>query len=220
MIGGSKSYNTSTNLKRLGLMGTLQFRPTPNFTSSLDAFYSDFKDDSIKRGVELPLYWGGVPLLNPVANGSLVTSGTFGDDPATTPVEGVKGVVRNDVFQRHAKLYAFGWNNEWHSDDGWRVSTDIAFSKTDRNELNIESYAGTGRAGVGAVDDIGFTSGNNGSRFTHNLDYSDWNTILLTSPQGWGGTQIAVDGTTIVGARTAIITTASSKISFGSCAVT
>ena len=45
VIGGSKSYNTSTELKRLGLMGTLQLRPMPNFTSTLDAFYSDFKDD-------------------------------------------------------------------------------------------------------------------------------------------------------------------------------
>jgi iron complex outermembrane receptor protein len=201
VIGGSKSYNTSTNLKRLGLMGTLQWRPTPNFTSTLDAFYSNFKDDSIKRGVELPLYWGGVPLLNASDDGSLVTSGTFGDDPSTTAIEGVKGVVRNDVFQRHAKLYAFGWNNEWRSDNGWRASADIAYSKTDRNELTLESYAGTGRAGVGALDQIDFTSGNDGTQFSNTLDYSDYDTILLTSPQGWGGTQIAVDGTQIVGGQ-------------------
>ena len=28
------------------------------FTTTIDAFYSDFKDDQIKRGIELPLYWG------------------------------------------------------------------------------------------------------------------------------------------------------------------
>ncbi len=71
VIGGSKSYNTSTKLKRLGLMGTLQFRPTPNFTSTLDAFYSNFKEDQIKRGIELPLSWGGVPLTNAVATGTI-----------------------------------------------------------------------------------------------------------------------------------------------------
>src|SRR5574338_828040 len=95
VIGGSKSYNTSTNLKRLGLMGTLQWRPTPNFTSTLDAFYSNFKDDSIKRGIELPLYWGGVPLLNATDDGSLVTSGTFGDDHSTTAIAWEQGVVPN-----------------------------------------------------------------------------------------------------------------------------
>ena len=192
VIGGSKSYNTSTNLKRLGLMGTLQWRPMPNFTSTLDAFYSNYKEDAIKRGVELPLYWGGVPLTNAQSDGDLVSSGTFA---------GVKGVVRNDVFQRHAKLYAFGWNNEWRSDDGWRVAGDISYSKTDRNELNIESYSGTGRAGVGALDTLNFESGDEGTRFTNTLDYSNYDLILLTSPQGWGGTQIAVDGTTIVGGQ-------------------
>ena len=201
VIGGSKSYNTSTELKRLGLMGTLQWRPMPNFTSTLDAFYSDFEDDSIKRGVELPLFWGGVPLLNAAADGDLVTSGTFGDDPLTPAVEGVKGVVRNDVLQRHAKLYAFGWNNEWRSDNGWRVTGDVAYSKTKRNELTLESYAGTGRAGVGALDQISFSSGNDGTEFSNTLDYSDYNLILLTSPQGWGGTQIGVDGTRIVGGQ-------------------
>ena len=59
VIGGSKSYATSTQLTRLGLQGTVQWRPTPNFTSTFDAFYSDFKDDQIKRGIELPLAFGG-----------------------------------------------------------------------------------------------------------------------------------------------------------------
>ena len=52
VIGGEKSYNSSSDLKRLALMGTLQFRPMPNFTSTLDAFYSNFKEDFIKRGIE------------------------------------------------------------------------------------------------------------------------------------------------------------------------
>ena len=202
VIGGSKSYNTSADLKRLGLMGTLQWRPHPNFTMTVDGFYSNFKEDQIKRGVELPLFWGGVPLINPTTDGDLVTGGTFGDDPATLAVvEGVKGVVRNDVFQRHAKLYAFGWNGAWKGDNGWSATGDISFSKTDRNELNVESYSGTGRAGQGAVDQISFESGNDGTRFSNTLDYSDWDSILLTSPQGWGGTQVGSDGTVITGGQ-------------------
>ena len=34
----------------------------------------------------------------------------------------VEGVVRNDVFERKAKLYSFGWNNRWEGD-----SSGIAF---------------------------------------------------------------------------------------------
>ncbi|QDK31577.1 TonB-dependent receptor [Sphingomonas sp. IC081] len=193
VIGGSKSYNTSSKLKRLGLNGTLQWRPSPNFTSTLDAFYSNFKDNQIKRGIELPLYWSSAT-LDPgyTVEDGLVSAGSFSD---------VKGVLRNDVFQRHAKLYSFGWNNTWKGDNGWSAMVDASYSKTDRNELNVESYSGTGRAGTGATDTIGFTSAAKGTTFTHDIDYGDWSQILLTSPQGWGGTQIGTDGTAIYGGQ-------------------
>ena len=193
VIGGSKSYATSSRLKRLGLQGTFEVRVTPNVTSTIDAFYSDFKDDNIKRGIELPLYWSSASLQPGfTASNGLITQGSF---------SGVKGVLRNDAFQRHAKLYSFGWNTAYKGDDGWDAMFDASYSETDRNELAIESYSGTGRAGVGATDTIGFNTGTTGSTFTHNINYGDYNTILLTSPQGWGGTQIATNGTRIDGGQ-------------------
>ena len=193
VIGGSKSYNTSSKLTRLGLNGTLEIKATPNLSSTFDAFYSDFKDDNIKRGIELPLYWSGA-VLQPTRTieSGMITQGSF---------TGVKGVVRNDVFQRKAKLYSFGWNLDYKGDDGWDAMLDISYSGTNRNELALETYSGTGRNGVGATDTIGFNSGTEGTVFTHLLNYSDYNTILLTSPQGWGGTQIATNGTRIDGGQ-------------------
>jgi iron complex outermembrane receptor protein len=191
VIGGTKALVTSTKLKRLGFNGTLEWRPTPNLTSTLDAFYSNFKDDQIKRGVELPLAMD--PDTAVLAPGSTVTDGLV----TAGSFSGVKGLVRNDLFQRHAKLYSFGWNTKWEGDDGWNAFFDASYSKTDRNELSIETTAGTGRNTVGAYDTIGFNTGTKGSTFTHGLDYGDYGSILLTSPQGWGGTQIAPDGTAI-----------------------
>ncbi len=193
VIGGSKSYNTSSRLTRFGLNGTLEIKASPNLTTTFDAFYSDFKDDNIKRGIELPLYWSSASLqpTRTISNG-FITQGSF---------TGVKGVVRNDVFQRKSKLYSFGWNLDYKGDDGWDAMLDLSYSGTDRNELSLETYSGTGRAGVGATDTIGFNSGTKGTAFTHNINYGDYNTILLTSPQGWGGTQIAVNGTRIDGGQ-------------------
>jgi iron complex outermembrane recepter protein len=194
IIGGSKSYITSTQLKRLGLQGTLEFRPVHNFTSTFDVFYSDFKDDQIKRGIELPLWWGGAP-LSPgfTVTDGLVSAGTFNN---------VEGVVRNDSFQRHAKLTSLGWNGKYEGEDGWNVMGDISFSKTDRNELVLETYAGTGRGqGNGATDTIGFMSGTKGTTFTHVLNYGDFNLIKLTSPLGWGGNQTDVNGNRIIGGQ-------------------
>ena len=182
VIGGSKSYVTSTQLKRLGVQGTLQVAATPNFMLTLDGFYSNFKDDQIKRGIELPLAFssvGGAPTS--VENG-FVTSGVF---------TGVEGVVRNDAFERHANLYSLGLNGNYEGDDGWNARFDLGYSRTDRNELILETYAGTGYgAGNGARDTIGFVSGSHGTVFDPTLDYSDPSLIRLTDPLGWGGSNV------------------------------
>lgn len=191
VIGGSKSYITSTELTRLGLQGTIEARLAPELTMTWDGFYSDFQDDQIKRGIELPLWWGtNTPLSNATVQDGQVVSGTFSN---------VEGVVRNDAFQRHAKLYSFGWNTKYEGDDGWNLEADVSYSKTDRNELVLETYAGTARGqGNGALDTIGFVSGPTGTVFTHQLDYGDYNLIKLTAPLGWGGDQTGVDGTRII----------------------
>jgi len=192
VIGGSKSYATSSSLKRLGVQGTIEWQVTDSFTTSLDGFYADFRENQIKRGVELPLGFA-VPLVGAQATDGFVRAGRF---------EGVEGVVRNDIFQRHANLYAFGWNGRYDGDDGWNAFLDISYSRTDRNELVLESYSGTGRGpGVGAVDSIGFTSGRNGTRFAPSLNYGDYGLIQLTSPLGWGGDQTSVDGRRILGGQ-------------------
>ena len=189
LIGGSKSYVTSTDLKRFGVNGTLEVKATDHFTSTLDGFYSDFREKQHLRGIELPLGFGGGfgvgfdPTTATVSNGQYV-SGTFTN---------VRGVVRNDISERNAKLYSFGWNNRYKSDDGWSVTNDLSYSKTDRNELVFESYSGTGYAGQNsgsAADTIGFTSTTKGTSFTHQLNYADPNLIQLTDPLGWGGSNV------------------------------
>jgi iron complex outermembrane receptor protein len=183
IIGGSKSYVTSTQLKRLGVQGTLQFAMTPNFTVTADGFYSNFKDDQIKRGIELPLWWSGAQLQPgfTVQNG-LVVEGQF---------NGVEGVVRNDAFQRHADLYSFGLNGNYEGTEGWNAWIDLSYSRTDRNELILESYSGTGYGGGnGARDNVKFRSTARGTVFDANLNYSDPNLIRLTDPLGWGGSRV------------------------------
>lgn len=188
VIGGSKSFVTSTDLKRFGINGTLQYQPTPNFMVTLDGFYSNFDDDQSKRGIELPLAFGGgfgVAPFNPatgtVENG-FATSGRF---------DNVRGVIRNDIFQRKADLYSFGANLDYTGDDGWNAMFDFGYSRTDRNELSLESYSGTGfngdDTGNGAAATIAFNSGNSGTVFDPSLNYSDPALIFLTDPLGWGG---------------------------------
>ena len=182
VIGGSKSFVTSTQLKRLGLNGTLQFQASDTIRMTFDGFYSNFEDDQSKRGIELPLGFGAFGTTGPTGttvSDGFVTAGTFNN---------VQGVVRNDIFQRKADLYSFGYNAEYKGDDGWKAFIDVGYSRTDRNELSIESYSGTGFGQpLGATDTIRFTSGPSGTVFDPSLDYSNPALIRLTDPLGWGG---------------------------------
>ena len=180
VIGGAKPYVRSSDLKRTGVMGVLEYEPSDRFHTTLDLYYSDFKETQWLRGIEFPLIWGGIPLQpGYTIDDGLVTQGQF---------NGVKGVMRNDVNKRDADVWSIGWNAEFAMGDDWTGVTDIAWSKVNRKDTILETYSGTGPAGVGATDNLGFEMvGKTGAFFSSILDYEDPNLIMLTSPQGWGG---------------------------------
>jgi iron complex outermembrane receptor protein len=188
----------SSELERDGFMGTVEFQPNDRFHSTIDAFYSEFQNTQILRGIEFPLWWGGSsgacgtpqvqtptcrpgPQLQPgatVANG-FVTAGTFTN---------VKGVIRNDVNTRDSNITSLGWNTVFDVSDDWSLMADLSYSKVEREDVVLESYSGTGRDVAGALDTLGFRlDENNVAVFTRQLNYADPNLIRLTSPQGWGG---------------------------------
>lgn len=200
VIGGSKSFVTSTQLKRFGVTGTFQAELSDTLTLTADGFYSNFDDDQTKRGIELPLAFGGGFDVDPFdASTATTTTTEFGEFATSGTFTDVRGVVRNDIFQRKADLYSGGLNLLYEGDDGWTAFFDFGYSRTDRNELSIESYSGTGYNGDGfdpqgdgtsPSDTIGFQSDRNGTSFTPSLDYSDPTLIRLTDPLGWGGDRV------------------------------
>lgn len=179
IIGGSKPFVQSNNLERQAFIGVLEYEPSDRFNTSFDVYYSDFEEEQSLRGIELPLFWSSAQLQPgfQVENG-LVTQGVF---------DGVKGVVRNDLNFREAELWAFGWNTEFAVTDAWTLEFDVSYSGVDRQDELLESYSGTGPAGEGPFDTLGFTVGGEGADFDPSIDYSNPNNLLLTSPQGWGG---------------------------------
>ena len=179
VIGGSKPYVMSSELERDGFVGVVEYRPNDQLHMTLDAFYSQFDNTQILRGIELPLFWSAAQLQpGYTVQDGLVTAGRYNN---------VKGVVRNDVNTRDSQLSSLGWNMDYQINDRWSLSTDLSFSSVERTDVILETYAGTGRGPLGVTDSIGFTTGAEGTRFSPTLDYGDFNLIRLTSPQGWGG---------------------------------
>ena len=180
VIGGAKPYVRSSDLDRTGIMGTLEYQPNDRFRTTLDLYYSTFEETQWLRGIELPLLWSAAQLQpGYTIDDGLVTSGQY---------NGVKGVMRNDVNFRDADTWSAGWNTEFAMGDDWTGTVDLARSEVERKDIILETYSGTGPAGEGATDNLGFEMvGTTGARFSSILDYTDPNLIMLTSPQGWGG---------------------------------
>jgi iron complex outermembrane receptor protein len=179
VIGGAKPYVQSNNLKRTGVIGVLEYKPTDKFSTSLDLYYSKFKEKQILRGIELPLFWGSATLQpGYTAQDGLITNGTY---------TGVKAVMRNDLNTRNTTLKSAGWNIAYETDNGWTLSADLSHSDAKRTDVIFESYAGTGPNGVGATDTMTFnTTPGAGTTFGSSLDYANTSLFVLTDPNGWG----------------------------------
>jgi iron complex outermembrane receptor protein len=197
LTGGVKPYVMSSELERDGYMGVLEWRPNDRIHSTIDAFYSEFKNTQVLRGIEFPLAWGGsagdctvnvasslcrpAPSLRSgyTVEDGLIVAGTW---------DNIKGVVRNDLNKRDSNITALGWNTEFVANDDWTLGLDVNYSKVERNDIILETNAGTGRNINGALDTLGFELTDDGvTRFTSQLDYADPTLIRITSAQGWGG---------------------------------
>ncbi|GGD66182.1 TonB-dependent receptor [Erythrobacter arachoides] len=190
VLGGMKPYARSVDLDRLGVFGTLEWEPSPEWNSTLDVFYADYRERIPQRGIEFPLNpgWG---------SGATITGNSGGDFPDSVTFTGVQPVVRNDFDRKDTETFAIGWNTSYDTDDVL-LSLDIAYSSADRRLQQIESNSGLSYAANPAApsDTVTYTRNPGGFpfQFTNQIDYSDTNLIQLTDPRGWGAGGIVQAG--------------------------
>jgi TonB-dependent receptor len=135
IMDGVKSVARSGDNRRDGLMGVLQYRPSKDWNSILDVYASNFHREETANQIEVNL--GG-------------WNGGFQPDPAYSQVTTANGVLTgglaNNVYplvrgmynDRHDKIRATGWSNEFHF-GGVKLMTDLSYSKAKRNELSLEN---------------------------------------------------------------------------------
>ena len=185
----------SRDFKRTSVAGALQFEPSDRFQTTIDVGYSDFEDEGIFRGVETPLaQWGGVG--TPTVNGS----GVFAD---SATYENVGPILRTDTEGNTAEIFSWGINASYAFNDRLTATVDFSGSSLEKDDVDYESYAGTGSRifrgvdwGTGGftpardaslLDTLTYTFPENGE-YTVNtgLDYTDPSRIVLADPGGWG----------------------------------
>ena len=180
IVGGEKDAINAGVLERDGYLGVLEFAPNDSFHATFDAYHSDFKELQRIARIEFPLAWGANHLLpGYTTSADRITSGSFTD---------VNAVLENYINQREAKLDSAGLNMSYKLGDDWTFMGDASFSRVKRNDIQIESTAGTGVNGSGATDTVKFNTSADGiTEMASTYDYSNFDTVYLTDPGGWGG---------------------------------
>lgn len=168
----------SREFERVSVAGTLQFEPNDTFNATIDAFYTDTKDSGIFRGTETPIAsWSGASFDGASGSGPFADSATYS---AVVPI------LRTDTEGNEAEIFAFGANMGFQVTDNLSVLVDYGFSQLNRNDIDYESYAGTGPSRSGAQDTLNFTFPADGQYTIDGLlDYTDPANALLTDPGGW-----------------------------------
>ncbi|WP_301751741.1 TonB-dependent receptor [uncultured Erythrobacter sp.] len=172
----------SREFKRTSVAGSLQFEPTDTFSLTIDSFYTATDDSGIFRGTETPIAsWstnGGAQV------GAVTGSGPFAD---SATYSNVFPILRTDTQGADSSIFAIGGNMEWKATDNLGFVLDYGYSTLDRDDVNYESYAGTGRNGSGPADTLTFNFNPNGEYTIDGLiDYTNPANVLLTDPGGWG----------------------------------
>ena len=189
VLGGMKPYAKSNLLDRLGAFATLEWQPSLEWNTSLDVFYTDFKENTPLRGIEFPLNpgWGA---------GTTITANSGGSFPDSVTFTNVQPVLRNDYDRKEVESFAVGWNTKYENDD-LLLNVDLSYSKSDRRLQQIESYSGlTFAAQPGPSDTIVSMRQPSGFpfQFSSQINYADTTLIQLTDPRGWGANGIVQAG--------------------------
>lgn len=174
--GGLSQQTNDTTDKRTGVAAILAYRPSREFNTQIDLFYSKMDVGTKKNIVKAPL---GGPITNATIAGGVATAGTF-----ALPGNG-GGLINyiENVFDQD-EIKSLGWKSSLKLNDTWRVSTDVSHNTAERVERDIEYYAG-----IVAPDTLSFVTSGNSTTFKlgNPSAYTSASTMAIRDQTGWSG---------------------------------
>ena len=176
VLGGAEFKTYSGLGKRDAFMGVFEYKPSQDVHSTLDVYYSKFKESVTDRGLVFGTAWSSATLSNPVVNNGVLTGGTW---------NGVRPVLWQELQSRDDTVQSLGWNNKFNLGGGWKAQTDLSWGKATRKESIIESYGGMP---AGVTDSWTFnTNGGTGvPAGALGMNYADFSKVKMIDSGGWG----------------------------------
>lgn len=194
-LNGQEVFAYSRENVRDAVIGIIEWQPNAQWRNTLDFYYSTFSQRETMRGAQ----W----FSNGWADGATFTGvqtaarggSTFGQSGV---FHNAVPQLRNDYNKRDDELISLGFNSEYQATDAIRLIADLSYSRNERDEQVLETYAGYG-LGVGGVtggtpnvgrtmDTYGFRIPFDGyPRYDFGLDYADASRVSLGDRAPWGG---------------------------------
>ena len=134
---GIKALRRTGYTKRDGVMATVEWRPSKDWTSVLDLFYSTAKQEDTANQLEMNLVYNGSYPCTPTCVFSNTTVNSNGTITGTT-LTNVYPLVRGMYNSREDKISAVGWNNKFKLGPV-AVVADLSYSKANRDEVSLEN---------------------------------------------------------------------------------
>lgn len=197
LLQGLEFWGTSRSQIRDAAIGILEWKPSDSIHSTLDVYYSSFRQNETTRGAQFfssAFTPDGTtfPTLNVTQRGGQAF-GSSGTETNIVPI------LRNDYNTRRDQLFAIGLNTEFGAGP-WKATLDLGFSRNHRREQILETYAGFGISpnfvtGGGnnfdegrTPDTLSFNIPQDGfPTFSGTLNYADAARVSLGDRAPWGG---------------------------------
>ena len=166
---GIKSLASTGLDKRDGWLGTLEWRPTQAYTSTVDMYYTDRELDNNRRSMEANL--GNYPNPATYSNLDIVNNTLVG-----ATVGDLVPLARNFLYITHDQIFATGWNNMFNAGD-WTLTSDLGYSRAERDEHDYETQA-TYQGGVTDTTNYFIPDGSSPT-FALGNQYNDPSKVLI-----------------------------------------
>ncbi len=189
VTAGVKALAKSGRLQRTGVIGVVEYRPSRQWTSTLDVFASEFKQVDTNNQFEVNL--GGFNGTNNPAGFRYATTNIIDNTLVGGTATGAYPLVRGQHNHREDSIRTAGWANRFKFGD-WSLVVDANYSQAKRDETYLENNLQLQTASGGAFNDPLMTVGWQPGRFARlsgQFDYSNPATLHTgNSIYGYGKT--------------------------------
>jgi TonB-dependent receptor len=135
--GGMKALRRTGKTERDGLMASIEWRPSKEYSTVIDIFSSKAKSTETQNSFETNFDYNGAYPCSPQCVRTPTTINANGTFTVGT-ISNVYPLVRGLYNKRDDKIDAFGWSNKLKTGDIQWIG-DLSYSKATRDELSLEN---------------------------------------------------------------------------------